>query len=358
MKNKILKLIKELIKIKSYEWNKSELDKSLNFILKKIPKNLTIEEFEKDWVKSALVYNTKKRPEKFKILFNCHLDIIPWKSFQYIPEIKWDKLIWAGANDMKWNLVSALFAFIECANKVNYPLAIQLVTDEEIWGFKWTKYQVENWVNSDFIIATEPTNLDIVNKAKWVLWLKIISFWKTSHWAYPWRWENAIEKMNDFIFKLKKIIPNPNKSSWVTTLNISQIETKNKSFNKIPDECSIYLDVRYIPEDKKNILKKIKNSLPENFKIDIIVNEPSVFVEENNIYIKEILNSTQSITWNKHKLYWAQWTSDWRHFSNVWWKSIEFWAIWWWIWEDNEWVSISWLENYYKILYDFLLKIN
>jgi succinyl-diaminopimelate desuccinylase len=59
-----------------------------------------------------------------------------------------------------------LFAFIDCAENLKYPVALQLLTDEEIGGFDGTKFQVESGVNAEFVIATEPTNLDIVVKAK------------------------------------------------------------------------------------------------------------------------------------------------------------------------------------------------
>ena len=67
---------------------------------------------------------------------------------------------------MKGNLVAAMFAFIDSAEIVDYPIALQLVTDEEIGGFFGTKFQVESGVLADFIIATEPTNLDVVTRAK------------------------------------------------------------------------------------------------------------------------------------------------------------------------------------------------
>jgi len=55
---------------------------------------------------------------------------------------------------------------LDCAEELKYPIALQIVTDEEVGGFHGTKFQVENGVNAEFVIATEPTNLDIVTKAK------------------------------------------------------------------------------------------------------------------------------------------------------------------------------------------------
>ena len=102
--------------------------------------------------------------------------------------------------------------------------------------------------------------------------------------------------MIDYIGVLQNIIQNPTNDMWVTTLNISNIQTDNLAINKIPDSCSILVDIRYIPEDRDSILEKIQDSLPENFTIDIIENEASVFVEEDNIYVLKLLDSIQKIT--------------------------------------------------------------
>ena len=123
--------------------------------------------------------------------------------------------------------------------------------------------------------------------------------------------------MNVFLTQLQSIIRNPSESSWETTLNISQIKTSNTSFNKIPDDCSAYLDIRFIPEEKDIVLKKIQSSLLSDFYLEVLANEPSVFVEPENTYIKKLLVSTKQITGEQHILYGAQGTSDGRHFSPV-----------------------------------------
>lgn len=355
MKEKIQELTQKFIEYDSSEWNQWELDTILDYALWFFL-NFTIERFESNWIKSALVYNTTQRADRFDVLLNCHLDIIPWKKEQFTPVIDKDKIIWAWAYDMKWNVAASIYAFLEVAESSSQAIAIQFTTDEEIWWFNGTKYQVDNWVSADFIIATEPTNLNIVHKAKWVLWLKIKWKWKTSHGAYPWRWENAIEKMGSFISDLKQLIPDPKKSTWKTTTNIASISSSNKAFNKIPDDCEISVDIRYIPEEKDDIINKIEEILPDWFTLDIIENEPSVFVKETDRHIVSLQSSIHLCSWIESVLYWAQWTSDGRHFSNSWWRSIEFWAIGWWIGQDDEWVSISSLEIYYNILCDFLMK--
>lgn len=318
-------------------------------------KGFTIERFQKNGVKSALVYNTKKRPKKFKIILNGHLDIIPAKNFQYKPKIKGQRLYGAGAMDMKANLSCAIFAFKNIAKKVKYPLALQIVTDEEIGGFNGTKHQIDKDVRADFVISVEPTNFDIVNRAKGILWLKISAKGKSAHGAYPWRGENAILKMNEFINALKKEYPTPKQEKWITTINLSKIETNNYAFNKIPDDCSVNLDVRYIPEEKDKIIKNIKKILPKGFQLDIITNEPALSTDKNNHFIKLLKKSGKKIIKKEILLRGAQGSSDARHFVKINCPGVEFGPIGGGIGSDNEWVDIHSLEKYYQILKDFLL---
>ena len=345
-----------MIYIKSDPDNKNALDEILDLVKSEFVW-YSIEEFEKDWSRSILVYNTSKRPEKFKVILNWHLDVIPWKDFQYEPKIDWDKLYWVGSMDMKSNVACMMEVFKTVSWIVDYPLWLQIVTDEEIWGFNWTKHQVDSWVNADFVIAWETTNFNIVNKAKWIIWLKIRFNWVTAHWAYPWRWENAILKWFQEITNLLQKYPESKEWEWKTSVNLAFVETTNKTFNKIPDDFEISLDIRYIPEDKNKINNDIEE-LKKKYDVEIIANEPALFVEDDNFFVKMIQESVKDITNKSSLLYWANWSSDARHYMSIDSRWVEFWPIWWWIWTDEEWVSIESLKNFHNILEKFLVSLN
>lgn len=353
MLKNILSLSKKFIFIKSVEGNPKALGDVLELALLEL-KDFTIERFERDGVKSALVYKSEKRPKKFKILLNAHLDVIPAKDTQYTPRIIGNKLYGAGSMDMKANTACMIFAFKDMATKVDYPLGLQLVTDEEIGGFNGTKYQVEKGIRADFVLAGEPTNFDIVHKAKGVLKLNISTKGLTAHGAYPWKGENAIWKMNEFLSVLKNNFPIPISEKWVTTINLSKIETSNLAFNKIPDDCKVSLDIRYISEDSKTILKNIKDILPRGFKLEVLVNEPAVFTDKSDKYLIDLQKITKNITGSNVVVRGAHGTSDVNHFSKVGCAGIEFGPIGGGIGSDKEWVDIKSLETFYKILKEFI----
>lgn len=351
--DRILPLTKELVAIKSIDGNHEALDESLNLALRHLSE-FTIERFERKGVKSALVYNTPTRPERFKILLNTHLDIIPAKEEQYIPREVGDRLYGAGVMDMKANLVAALFAFKDIAKEVAYPIALQLVTDEELGGFDGTKFQVEEGVRADFVLATEPTNFDIVHKAKGVLWLKITATGTTAHGAYPWRGDNAIWKIQTFLEALKTQRPIPVGEVWETTVNLSAIEAANKAYNKIPDECVVGLDIRFVPNEADTILESVTRLLPEGATVEILAHEPALATDADSESIKKLESISSSVLGRDIVLRGAQGSSDARHFQPVGCPGIEFGPIGGGIGSDDEWVDVPSLEKYYEIIKQFL----
>lgn len=354
-KNNIIDLAKKLIQLNTESVNKKELKKALNLVLE-VLKESRHKLFKKNGYYSLLFFN--KESSKFKVILNGHLDIIPGKSKQLNPIIKGRKLYGLGAMDMKGNLASLIYAFKEISPKLNYPVALQIVTDEEIGGFYGTKYQIEKGVRADFVIAGEPTNFDIVHKAKGILWIKAKFYGKSAHSAYPWKGKNAIESASKFVETLKKIINNPKNNAWKTTYNLANITTNNQAFNKIPDECEIWLDIRYIPEEKESILEKIKNILPKDSKIEIVIKEPSMNVLSNNSFIKNLKNISQKILNKKIQLRGANGSSDARHYAGAGIPAVEFGPEGGGIGSDNEWVDINSLYKYYRIIQGFLLNLN
>lgn len=357
MLNNIVSLTKKLISIRSVPTD----TKSLESILKLASSNLkgyTVEHFKNKGVGSILAYKARKRPARFKIILNGHLDIIPGKESQYLPRIKGNRLYGAGSMDMKANVACLIMAFKEVADKVDYPLGLQLVTDEEIGGFNGTKYQVEKGIRADLVIAGEPTNFDIVHEAKGVLWVNISARGKAAHGAYPWRGENAIWKMAKLLDVLRKKYPVPKKEAWVTTLNLSQIKTTNASFNKIPDDCMVGLDIRYIAEDSSTIIRDLRRLLPRGFVLEVVAKEPALYTDKNNEHLKMLQASAARIIGNKIRLRGAQGTSDARHFARVGCAGVEFGPVGGGIGSDNEWVDIPSLGEYYQILKDFLLSLD
>lgn len=357
MNQQHINLVTELVKIKSSTQNAEEIHHIVDVVSGYLSR-WTIERFEKNGIPSLLIYKGLQRPSKFKIILNGHLDVVPGMEKRYTPEIIKNKLYGVGALDMKAGVACLISVFNEVVDSINYPLGLQLVTDEEIGGFNGTKHQIEQGVATDFVITAEPTNMDIVNKAKGIINMKITATGVTAHGAYPWNGTNAIWEMNNFLTTLQTEFPIPNVQSWVTTINVANIETGNTSFNKIPDECTVWLDIRYIPEEgSQKVIDKISSLLPKNFTMKIEINEPPLLVSEKNQYIQQIQQIAETIKKTPVKTYGAMGTSDARHYARVKTDGVEFGPCGGNIGADDEWVDLESLDTYCEILKQFLLTL-
>jgi succinyl-diaminopimelate desuccinylase len=353
----LVRLSNRLIEVQSVKDKPKFLSEVLTVVKKELG-DFNNRKYNKKGSKSLLFYNGSSIPGRFKIILNAHLDVVSGKPEQFNPKLKGDRLYGRGAQDMKGAAACEVLVFKELAKKADYPLGLQLVTDEEIGGFNGTKYQIEKGVRADFVIAGEPTGLGVNNKAKGIIWVKVKAKGKSAHGAYPWQGDNAIYKINDFLDNLKNKYPLPQKEAWKTTVNVAKITADNKTFNKVPDTAEVWLDVRYIPEDAKTITKNLKKLLPKGVRMEISENEPAQTTDENNSYVKLLRKSVKDVTGKTSPVIVKHGGSDIRHHNDVGCNGVTFGPVGGGLHTDNEWVSIRSLEEYYNVLKHFLLSIN
>ena len=174
MNDQILKLTKQLMAIQTTKDNKKGLDAALELVRKELRDDFVIEEFENEGVKSILVHNAKQGTKKFKVILNGHVDVIAASQKQFTTFEKNGKLFGRGSYDMKAALAAMTFVFKNTAKKLSDPIAFQVVTDEEIGGFNGVVHQIKQGLRSDFVIVGDcGSDLNIIDKAKGILWLKL-----------------------------------------------------------------------------------------------------------------------------------------------------------------------------------------
>jgi succinyl-diaminopimelate desuccinylase len=258
---------------------------------------------------------------------------------------------------MKANVACIIHVFNQMASQVSYPLGLQLVTEEELGGFDGTKHQIESGVRADFVVAAESTNFDIVNQAKGILWLKLTAFGQTAHGAYPWRGDNAVQKMARFLAVLEREYPTPREQQWCTTVNVSAIRSSNTAYNKIPDQCELQLDIRFLPSEAKDVLERFTRIVPADFHLDVVAHEPALFVEDQNYFVRQLRAATEEVRGRPCSLYCAQGSSDARHYTRVGDSGVEFGPIGGGIGTDEEWIDIPSLQTYCDVLQSFLKNV-
>ena len=355
MQQKILDLLKQLVSVESVDSKKEKLQEVLDVALAQLD-GYTIERFNQNNHPSILAYVGNKRQEKFKIIFNAHLDVVSGRPDQFVPLEKDGKLYGRGTNDMKGGGAVEILVFKELAKTLPYPIALQLVTDEEIGGYDGTQLQIKNGVHAEFVIAGEPTDYGINNKAKGIIWMNVKTKGIAAHGAYQWKGESAILKMKKALDSIEKEFPALTKEEWKTTINIAKLETSNSTYNKVPDDCVMKLDIRFIPEDWKTIKPKIEKMF-EGMELEFLEFEPPQLTDENNRFVRSLQKATQAVTGKNAEIIVKHGGSDIRHFNGVHEDGVTFGPVGERLHSDNEWVSIKSLGEYYEILKNFLINL-
>jgi succinyl-diaminopimelate desuccinylase len=352
----ILGLTQELMKIRTDPENKPELRRAFSLVRKQL-KGFQVEVFEQDGYRSLLAYSGKRRPKKFGLILNGHLDVIPGKPQQYSPSIRGRRLYGVGSMDMKASVACMLTVFKATAATSAVPLGLQIVTDEEIGGFHGTKLQVDSGVDANFVIAGESTGFNIVHAAKGVLQLEVQFHGKTAHGAYPWRGDNAVLQANKYVDRILKEIKNPSDAAWRSSCNVASVQTSNQSFNKIPDSCDLKLDIRFIAKDERRILTAVRKHLPPKARLNIYAHEPALNTDKRNVYLRRLKGSSEKVLGKEIHFTCAQGTSDARHFQSTGAACIEFGPSGGGIGTDNEWVNIPSLWSFCNILRNFIASL-
>ena len=238
----------ELLAIPSAGEQPGELRRALDYVLDFVGPGFTVERFESGGKPSALVYPGPGRRE-FRVILNAHLDVVPALPAQFRPYRDGDRLFARGAQDMKLSGLLAAQVFRKQAAQLPYPVALQLVTDEEVGGRDGTCHQLEHGVRGDFVIVGETSGLDVVNESKEMLVVRLLAAGRNAHSAYPWLGDNALVKLQRTVASLLARYPVASEEVWRTTVNLARIGTRNEARNQVPADAEALLDIRFPPGD-------------------------------------------------------------------------------------------------------------
>jgi len=346
-----VKLLKELMKIDSSILEKA--NEAIDYSAEYLKENgIEGKILENNGYKSYVAIIGKG--EKTLVL-NGHLDVVSGKPSQFEPVEKDGRIIGRGSADMKSGCVAMMQALIKLKDEpLKSKIMLQLVTDEEIGGYNCSRYLVEKGYIGNFVICTEPTNLKISIQSKGIIIFDVESSGVSSHGSRPWEGENAILKSIDNYLKIKKLpIMNIGSEFYEnSTVNLAKIEGGD-IYNRVPDKSVMGLDVRYVPTINPNEIVRDIIEIVDG-KVDVKIMEPGVYVEPNNIFIKQLEKSIKKVLPNESIEFASQHGgSDARLFAEKGIPSIElgtkgnYWH------GDKEYVEIESMIQLEEILIDF-----
>ncbi len=224
------------------------------------------------------------------VILHGHLDVVPAYASQFEPRIEGDRLIGRGAYDMKGALAAMMCAVKDVADNEHVRIRFVCVPDEESEDVssRSTDVLVAGGYRGDFALTGEPTDLHIGIQAKGVLAVRAAVSGVAAHGSTPWLGDNAILKAHD-AFRRIETLPFSRESSDLfdrPSINLARIEGGD-AFNKVPDRCTMDVDIRYLPtQDPGEILSQIR-AIPDLEVLKCFTRAPAV-VSRSNPYVRAL----------------------------------------------------------------------
>jgi acetylornithine deacetylase/succinyl-diaminopimelate desuccinylase-like protein len=195
------------------------------------------------------------RPGKPRVLFAPHLDTVSVLGMTIDPfgaGLRDGKIWGRGACDTKGSMATMLWALREMGGRI-------AALDHEIWFAGLMSEEASQHGSKalareerfDFVIAGEPTGLDVVHTHKGSAFLFLRTHGRSAHASRPELGENAIAKMLDVL----EVVRTEFAAEFATqcdpvlgssTLSIGTIGGGSKT-NIIPDSCEASVDMRFVP---------------------------------------------------------------------------------------------------------------
>jgi succinyl-diaminopimelate desuccinylase len=290
------------------------------------------------------------------VVLHGHLDVVPGRPEQFSPAVEGDRLSGRGAYDMKGGLAAMMCALKDLDRQERVRVRMICVPDEESeeLDVRSTDAIVRMGLGGDFAITGEPTNLHIGVEAKGVLAMRIEVHGRSAHSSTPWLGDNAVLKAVD-VFRAIESLPFSRQSSELfdrPSINLGRIQGGD-ALNKVPDLCTMAVDVRYLPgQDPAEILDQVRE-IPD---VDVTRTfiHPPVAVSRTNPYVQALRDAVTRAVHGETLSVGRDGASDAAAFLAAGIPAVEFGPAGEGHHGPEEWVSLSSLARYRRALADFV----
>jgi len=290
------------------------------------------------------------------LIFHGHLDVVPGRPEQFSPRVEGDRLIGRGAYDMKGALAAMMCALRELADQDRVRVRFLCAPDEESEDIdtRSTDEMVRQGFLGDFAITGEPTGLHVGVQAKGVLAARILVHGRAAHGSTPWLGDNAVLKAID-VFRRIETLPFSRESSELfdrPSINLGRLNGGD-ALNKVPDECQMVVDIRYLPDqDPGEILAQIRG-IPDIEIMRTFVRVPAQ-VSRKNPFVIALSEAAGRLTSGESMSVGRDGASDAGSFLEAGVPAVEFGPAGAGHHGPDEWVSIASLTRYRQALVEFV----
>ncbi len=195
-------------------------------------------------------------------LFNAHLDVVPAGPELYKPRIEGDRLLARGSSDCKGAALVIAQVLVEMLGKADVGAVFS--SDEETGGATSAEVVRLGYDARKMIGVIDSAPYMITTAHKGIIDLRLVAHGRNAHSSLPWEGDNAIDKLMDGYAKLRaawpKNAPDASGDQWFDTYS-AVIANGGTAHNKIPDEASLLVNIRYTtPGDADRIEKFVRDT--------------------------------------------------------------------------------------------------
>ena len=294
------------------------------------------------------------------VVFHGHVDVVPGRPGQFEPRVEGDRLYGRGAYDMKGALAAMMLAARDAADQDQVRVVFVCVPDEESDNIESRSIDAligGVLADADFAITGEPTDLHIGVEAKGVLAVRLQVHGRAAHGSTPWQGDNAILKAHD-AFRRIETLPFARESSDLfdrPSINLARI-LGGDAFNKVPDECTIDVDIRYLPgQDPGELLAQIRG-VPDLSVVKVFTRVPAQ-VSRRDPYVLALRGAVGRALEDEALSIGRDGASDAVSFQEAGIPAVEFGPVGAGHHGPEEWVSLSSLAQYRRALCDFVREL-
>ena len=201
------------------------------------------------------------------LVWSSHFDVVPASADQFVPRREGGRLFGRGAYDMKGALAAMMAALADLAEAPPHGVTTKLliVPDEESEATtleaKSTARLADAGHLGEFAICGEPTDLHIGVQAKGALVLEILVEGRAAHGSTPWLGDNAVLRAIDLYHEVSRLPFAGERSDLFDGPSVSLGRIAGgDAVNRVPDRCTMHLDIRYLPgQDPGEVLRQVRS---------------------------------------------------------------------------------------------------
>jgi putative selenium metabolism hydrolase len=207
------------------------------------------------------------------IAFDAHIDTVypgdreQWSFDPFKPRIKDGKIWGRGTVDQKGGLAAMVYAGkIIKGLRLNNQFTIYFtgtVMEEDCDGLCWQYLLDEEKLKPEFVVITEPTNLNIYRGHRGRMEIRVEVKGRSCHGSAPERGDNAIYKIARIALELEKLNKRLRNDRFLGkgTVTVTDVRSSSPSLCAVADGAGIHLDRRLTAgETKASALAEVRDA--------------------------------------------------------------------------------------------------